>query len=252
MTSLSVNILAPKQKYKRGYLVAILIAIEENQTAIWKVFSSVIKPEKTISLIGYRNDAKALYNYHEAIIDSIRSTFKEGVRSIILVSPPKTNFSNKFLEHINNHHAWLSQGQNRVLVSQILGSALTMPQLMKLVKDPDFKKIIAQTTSEETENLIGLLEKTLNKSSVENLVLYSFNEIEDQILSSWLTGKPKPEYLLLTDVYLDNNRRKNRLHRLIQIAANRKIKTRIIKAESQAGKRLMQLGGFVCIQSIEQ
>jgi stalled ribosome rescue protein Dom34 len=82
-------------------------------------------------------------------------------------------------------------------------------------------------------------------------VLFSLEEAEYLILGPQKTDRPKPEYLLLTDNYLADNREKNRLHRLMQIAANRKVKTRIVNAESPAGVRLTQLGGIVCIAQLE-
>jgi len=60
-------------------------------------------------------------------------------------------------------------------------------------------------------------------------------------------GEPEPDYLLLTDMYLAKTRQKNRLHRLMQIAANRNVKTRIVNGESPAGKRITQLGGLICL-----
>ncbi len=71
------------------------------------------------------------------------------------------------------------------------------------------------------------------------------------ILNQQNTTRPKPEYLLVTDKYLSDNREKNRLHRLMQIAKNRKVKTRIVNVESPAGLRLTQLGGIVCIAKPE-
>ncbi len=100
---------------------------------------------------------------------------------------------------------------------------------------------------QETENLVELLEKSLNATGAQPMVLYSIEEIEDKILGSWLPGKPKPELLMLTDTYLSGSRQKNRIQRLIQIAQNRQVKSRVVKADSQAGKRLSQLGGMVCI-----
>lgn len=243
--------LTPKRGYKRGYAVALLVGLEENQAAIWKVFSNVIKPEKTIILNGFRVDSKAVYNFHEQIINALRPMLKEGVRSIILASSSRINYSEKFFDHIKNHHGWLYQSQNRAAFSQIVGSALTISQVTELAKNPEFKKNISITTMEETENIIDLLEKTLNAPNSENLVLYSIDEIENQVLCSWLPGKPKPDYMLITDRFLSSFRQKNRLQRIIQIASNRKIKTRIIKADSPSGKRLNQLGGFVCLQIIE-
>ncbi len=246
-----MNILAPKQGYRRGYPVAILVGLEENQAVLWKVFSNVVKPEKTIELNGYRNDSKLLYNFHESIINAIRPAMKEGVKGVVLASPQRTSYSDKLLDHIKNHHNWLIQGPNKAVFSQLNGSATSIPQVTLLTRNPEFKEIITQTTTEENENFIEILEKLLNLVSVEPLVLYSLEDIENQIFGPWLPSKPKPEYLLLTDIYLSGNRQKNRIQRLTQISINRQVKTRIVKADSPAGKRLMQLGGIVCLQRKE-
>jgi stalled ribosome rescue protein Dom34 len=111
--------------------------------------------------------------------------------------------------------------------------------------------MISETTSEETETLIDLLEKRLNAPNQDALVLYSIKEIEDLIFGPWKPSKPKPEYLILTDKYLSDSREKNRLHRLMQIAANRNVKTRIVNNKSPAGLRLAQLGGIILLATPE-
>jgi stalled ribosome rescue protein Dom34 len=55
----------------------------------------------------------------------------------------------------------------------------------------------------------------------------------------------KTEYLILTDKYLTDTEDKNGIHRLLQISKNRKVKTRIVNAETPAGKRISQFGGIV-------
>ena len=235
--------------YKRGYPVAILIGIENDHAALWQVFSQVAKHQQTIPLNGDRKDSKAVYNFHESIINALRPTLKEGVRSIIIASPSKTNYAQDFLNHIKAHHTWLLQGPNKATFSPITGSASTPPQVAALTKTALFKQLINETTAEETENLLEILEKRLNET--DNLVLFSLEEAENLILGKQATGKPKPEYLLLTDNYLSSSRQKNRVHRLLQIATNRKVKTRIINAESTAGIRLTQLGGLVCLAKLE-
>jgi stalled ribosome rescue protein Dom34 len=246
-----VNTLTPKKGYKRGYPVAILAGLEETHVALWKVFSKVVKPEKTLTINGTRNNPKALYNFHESIINALRSTLKEGVRSIILASPARTNYAQDFLSHVRQHHAWLTQGPNKASFSEITGTASTPSQVAVLTRTNEFHELISQTTSEETENLLDLLEKRLNTSNRGDAVLFSLEEAEALILSRQKTRKPEAEYLLLTDKYLSDNREKNRLHRLMQIAANRKVKTRVVNAESPAGVRLTQLGGIVCIAKPE-
>jgi len=75
--------LAPRKR-TRGYAVAILIGLEDTAAHLWQVFSKAVKPMTIIRLNGNRSDPKALYNFHESIINALRPTLKEGVRSIIV------------------------------------------------------------------------------------------------------------------------------------------------------------------------
>jgi stalled ribosome rescue protein Dom34 len=238
--------------YRRGYPVAILTGLKEDQAVLWKVFSHVVKPERTLTLSGYRSDPKAVYNFHEAIINALRPALKEGVKSIILVSPPRTGYAADFLRHVKDHHAWLVQGSGKATFAEMTGAANTINEVTVLTRTSEFRRIVGETTIEETENLLELLEKRLNSPSQEPFVLYSFEEIEDKIFGSWVPGKPKPEYLLLTDTYLSGSRQKNRLQKLIQIATNKAVKIRVVNSKTAAGKRLLQLGGFVCILKIDR
>src|SRR5208283_6222355 len=113
------------------------------------------------------------------------------------------------------HHSWLLQGPNKATFSTITGSASSPPQVAALTKTSMFKQLIQETASEETENLLEILEKRLN--TADNLVLFSLQEAENMILGTQVVGKPKPEYLLLTDNYLSSSRQKNRVHTLLQI-----------------------------------
>ncbi len=236
------------KSYRRGYPVAVLVGIEQDHTALWQVFSQVAKHQQTIPLNGDRKDPKTLYRFHESIINALRSTLKEGVRSIIIASPSKTTYTQDFQSHIKAHHTWLLQGENKATFTPITGSASTLPQVSTLTKTPIFKQLIQQTADAETENLLEILEKRLN--TADNLVMFSLQEAENLILSNQPIGKPQPEYLFLTDTYLASSRQKNRLHRLMQIAKNKQVKTRVVNAESNAGKRLMQLGGIVCLAKL--
>ena len=240
-----------KRGYSRGYPVVILAGLEVDRAVLWKVFSNVIKPEKTLSLDGTRNDSKAVYNFHESIVNALRPTLKEGVRSIILASPTRTDYAQRFIDHIRGHYAWLVQGPNKAIFSEATGSAGTQSEVAELSRTPMLRRLISETTSEETENLIDILEKSLNTSNQNTIVLYSLKETEDLILGPRKPGKPKPEYLILTDKYLSDSCEKNRIHRLMQIATTRNVKTRIVDAKSKAGLRLTQLGGKVCFARLE-
>jgi stalled ribosome rescue protein Dom34 len=236
--------MSPKS-YRRGYPVASLAGIESDHSALWQIFSQVAKHQQNIPLNGARNDPKAVYSFHEAIVNALRITLKEGIRSIIVASPPRTSYAQDFLNHIKAHHSWLFQSANKAVFSAITGSASTPQQVAAIAKTSTFKELISETTSQETENLLEILEKRLN--SPENLVLFSLPEAEHFILDTQTEGKPKPEYLMLTDEYLSNSRQKYRVNKLMQIAANKGVKTRVISAESTAGKRVTQLGGLICL-----
>lgn len=239
-----------KKRYKRGYPVAILIGLEEDTAVLWKIFSEIAKPENTIYINGKRNNPQTLYNFHESIINALRPTLKEGVKSIIIASSARTNHAQELINHVSEHHRWLTQGPNKAAFSTITGSASTPPQIAKLTRTSIFLQLVNETTAEETENLIKILEKRLNASG-KNLVMFSLEEAENLILKRQKRGRPKPEYLLLTNKYLAENCEKNRLHRLMQIAKNKNVKTRIINTESIAGQRLTQLGGLICLAQIE-
>jgi stalled ribosome rescue protein Dom34 len=119
-----------------------------------------------------------------------------------------------------------------------------------LVKSAVFRQVVSETAASEGEGLVELLEKRLSAVGRDAFVVYSLVEIEDLVFGEWLAGKPKPELLLLTDKYLAGCRARGRLQRLMQVAANRGVKTKIVDAESSAGKRVAQLGGLVLLLSV--
>jgi stalled ribosome rescue protein Dom34 len=237
--------MASRSGYKRGFAVAGLIGFDQGVASVWRVYSQVVKLEAIVRLEGVSSDSKALYNFHESLVNSLRAVLKEGVSSIILVSPPRTTYGERFAEHIKGHHAWLTQGASKVTLTEMKGSAVTRSDLAILVRKPDFRKLIQDATFEETENLLELLERRLNSPNKSDVVLYSLEDVENLIVYS--REKIALEYLLLTDEYLRRTRQKGRLNKLMQVAANRKVKTRIVDSNVPAGKRLTQLGGIALI-----
>jgi stalled ribosome rescue protein Dom34 len=232
------------KNYRRGYPVAVLIGVEADHAALWQIYSQVAKPQQTIHLSD-RKDQKALYNFHETVINALRPTFKEGVRSLIIASPPRTSFGQELQSHISGHHQWLLQGTNKATISLTVGSPSSTPQVAALTQKPLFKQLIQENAAEETENLLEILEKRLNAPG--NLVLFSLQEAENLILNVQAPGKSQAEYLLLTNDYLAGSRQKYYVNRLMQIAQKKQVKTRVIDADSNAGMRLTQLGGIVCL-----
>ncbi len=231
----------------RGYAVAVLVGLEENCAVLWRVFSNVVKFEKTVRLAGARGDVRALYGFHESVVDALRPVLREGVRSIVLVSPARSSYGRAFITHVRLHHTWLAQGSGKVVFSELAGSADTLAKVAVLVKDAAFSRVVGEAVVEEAEGLAELFEKRLNVSGGEALVFYSLVEAEGLVYGAWLPGKPRPEFLLLTDAYLAGSHAKSRLQRLMQIAANKGVKVRVVDVESAIGARVAQFGGVVLL-----
>jgi stalled ribosome rescue protein Dom34 len=104
--------------------------------------------------------------------------------------------------------------------------------------------LITETASEEADETIDVLDEYLNNAWDESVILFSLKEIEDRVFNQGRNSDARTEYLLLTDKYLAVNKDKNRIHRLLQISKNTKVKTRIINENTPAGKRITRYGGI--------
>jgi stalled ribosome rescue protein Dom34 len=227
--------------------VAVLVGFEEDHAMLWQVFSRVVKPSVTLKLDGKRSDEKAVYNFYESVIDALKPTLKQGTRSIVVASPPRTTYATDFLEHTKKHHRYLVQSKspNSAHFAELVGSANDRLKVAELVKTKQFKKIIEQTTSNEADRIVSRLEKHLYIEGNNSLVLYSLKEIENAVYDKEKGKTLKTKYLLLTDRYLAESKQKSRVHRLLQIAQNKQVKTRVVNAETGAGNRISQFGGIV-------
>ena len=243
----SVTKVKRKKVYKRGYSVALLVGFEDDHAVLWQVFSHVVKLHLTLELGGRRTDEKVLYNFHEFVVDALRPVLKEGVRSIVVTAPIKTTYAADFLDHVRKHHSYLiqSKGPNRATFAQLVGSADQPHRVAELVKTKEFRKLIAETTSGEVDHIVDALEKHLYSIDSNSVVLFSLKEIEDMIYDRERNNDFRTEYLMLTDKYLADSKDKNRINRLLQISKNRKVRTRIVNAETPAGKRISRFGGVV-------
>jgi stalled ribosome rescue protein Dom34 len=234
-----------KQGYKRGHSVALLVGFEDDHAVLWQVFSHVVKLHLTLEIGGKRTDQRVLYNFHESVVDALRPVLNEGIRSIVVTAPKKTTYAADFLDHVQKHHAYLIQSKrpNRATFAELIGSADQPHRVAELVKTKEFRKLIAETTSEEADHIVNAFEKYLYSTDSKSVVLFSLKEIEDMVYDRERHNN-LTEYLMLTDKYLADSEDKNRIHRLLQISKNRKVKTRIVNAETPAGKRISQFGGI--------
>jgi stalled ribosome rescue protein Dom34 len=238
--------LKKRHSYRRGYPVGVLVGLEEKQAAVWQVFSKVVKPHSIIELNG--NDRKALYNFHESIVDTLRPIVREGVRTVV-VAAPKTNYCTDFLSHLKKHHSWLvrEDGPDSATFGVLIGSASNIQEVSNIVKTKEFHNLLSDATSQDADRIVETLENRLNELGEVATVLYSLEEIEEFINGQSGYENLTPEYVVLTDRYLADAREKSRVNRLLQISKNKNIKTSIVSAETKAGIRISQFGGLICI-----
>lgn len=242
-----------KRGYRRGYSVALLIGLEEDHAVLWQVFSNVAKLHQTVKLEGKRTNGKALYNFHESLVDALRPTLNEGARSVIVTAPAKTAYAADFLNHVQKHHSYLTQTKSmtKAAFAELSGSADQPHNVAELVKTKQFRLLIAETTSGDAENVFDAFEKHIYASSDNRAALFALKEIEDAVYSRETDRDSPTKYLMLTDKYLAESVDKNRIHRLLQISKNKKVRTRIVNAETPAGKRISQFGGLILFTAQE-
>jgi stalled ribosome rescue protein Dom34 len=238
-----------KKRVKRGHSVGILIGFDEETAVFWKIFSEIVRKNIVIKRGRKRKnqDIKQLYHFNEEIVNGLRSFIKEGEKSVLLVSPSKKEYSKEFLSHVNKHHSWLlKKGPNVIALSELVGSAKTIEEVANLVSQEEFKESVDDTSNREVMMILDELDKSINIPGKDTKILYTIKEIEKEIIKKWKPNEVKPNYVILTDEYLDDPRKKNRLHRILQIAKNNDIKTKIVNAESEAGSKVTSFGGLIC------
>jgi len=234
-----------KHRYRRGYPLAVLVGLEERRAVLWRVFSEVVKLDGIVERGGEAEKGE-LYDFHESIVNALRPIIKEGIKSIVIAAPARTDYAKNFLDHIRKHHVWLvREGPNAATFGELIGSASQLHEVHELVRTKEFRDAIGETTSRDAENIAAALEKTLD-SDTGTTVFYSLEEIEDFVDGRQDQSDLRPEHIVLTDKYLADTKVRGRILRLLQISKNKGIKTTIINAETGAGLRLSQLGGLVC------
>jgi len=236
-----------KRRYGRGYPVALLIGFENDHVVLWRIFSRVVKLSRRLEFEGGWAESQALYKFHETIIGALKPVLNEGVRTVVIAAPVRTTYASNFLEHVQKHHRYLIQSKNpnRANFVVLVGSADDHIKVAEMVKNKIFTELISETTSEEADQVINVLEKHLYSTTNSSVVLYTLKEIEDTIYSDQKCREFRMEYLLLSNKYLTDSKQKNRIHRLLQIAKNNNVKTNVVKEGTPAGNRINQFGGIV-------
>ena len=227
----------PKRRLNRGYPLAVLIGLGKREASLWNIYSQSIKPDTAIK----RESTE--YNFYEAIINRIRPSVKQGVKTILVASRDVKDYQ-RFLTHLEKHQKWLVSGYelNRATLKYIEGSAETLEEVVSLVEEAGLKKTVLQASREDLKRVMSVLEKRLGTPEGIDSLLFSLDEIEEAVY-----GDSQAEYLLLTVSFHRQHRR--RCQRLLQIAENKGIKTMIVEDEPPMGSRLTQFGGLICMNN---
>jgi stalled ribosome rescue protein Dom34 len=230
--------------YKQGYPIAVLVGIEERRAILWRIFSEVAKLDSIVERRGEK-ERERTYDFHESIVNALKPSLKEGIRSIVIAAPPRTEWTKDLLAHIRKHDAWLIQGPDAATFGELIGSAGQPHQVHELARTKSFRDVMGKTTSRDAENIAAALEKSLGSNDIGQVVSYSLEEIEDLVYGQQ-QHKLGAAHVVLTDRYFADTKRRGRILRLLQISKNMGIKTTVVNAETKAGLRLSQLGGLVC------
>lgn len=225
----------PGRGYKRGYPLAVLVGLEDGRAVTWNVYSESVKPGKEIK-------REKRYNLYESVVDVLRSRIKRGVKGI-LIATPESDCYIEFMDHIRTHQRWMLKGwdMNIATFEHIPDSAMTIEQVRKLVNSSLFKEKLREVSQGDAQQVLNFLESRLKDKELVETLKFSLKEVEEAVYGS----AERPVYILVTENFLFNH--KKRTYRLLQIAENEKIKTRIIKNNTPVGTRIAQFGGLICI-----
>jgi stalled ribosome rescue protein Dom34 len=242
-----------RKRQQRGHLIAILIGFDDKKIFFWKIYSHSLRAYETIKLPRkWQNlDDKQLYNVLEEVVDLIRKVVRDGLKSILIASPYENGYWNKLTEHISKHHKWLLKGYNRVSFGEIYGTANSLESAKNLVAKEESKQLVTEIISEEIYQLNERLEKIVNSGNSSNSLLYDLNDIEEIVYEGGKKDKKaakKLDMIIVTKNYINNQKDKNRIHRLTQIANNKGIKVKTISIEDPSVDRFNQFGGILAFK----
>jgi len=219
---------------RRGYPVAVLIGLSQDHAALWDVFSESVKPGPTV-------DEASKYALHEAIVNHLRPRFSEGVKTVLVAAENGSQYDG-FMAHVRKHHSWLLKGWelNTVTFIRLEEPASGAEEVRRLVSTPMFKSKLLEASEGDLNQVMGALERRLGSPEGIETVVFSLEDAEATVY-----GETPPEYLLVLEAFQRKHGR--RTMRLLQVAQNRGVKTRVIPSGSSHTLRLSQFGGLVCI-----
>nr|MDO8115001.1 hypothetical protein [Candidatus Sigynarchaeota archaeon] len=240
-----------RNRRRRGYPLALLLGIEKQRAMAWNVYSESIAPAFTERLQqkGSAGTANPQFNYFEAIVAKLKPIFSTGLKTLVIASPRNSTFANDFVAHLRKHHAYLMKegSSQKIHTGTVDGEAKDVQSTLAVVKSDAFRTITASTVDQETTAIIELFDSCINNPSSLVKIGFTIDEII-QLLEALREDdeNPAPEYIIMTDVFYAGHKNDPLFQRVMSIAKNIKIKTRVIQLKTEAGARVAQLGGLVC------
>ncbi len=228
----------PRKRRRRGYPVAVLVGLENKRAIFWNVFSNSVKAGEVKKWVDNE------YNFFEALVDELRPSIKQGVKTVLLASKDKKKYDG-FIGHIEKHQGWMLKGYelNRVSFQYVEGSARDVDAVMELVNASGFSDKIRQAGEGDMRLVMSVLEKRLSSKDGIETLMFSLDEAEDAVY-----GGKDVEYIITSQTFQERHRR--RVQRLFQVAENKGVKTRVLPPDSPHIGRVAQFGGLICLLRI--
>ncbi len=227
-----------RKRKRRGYPVAVLVGLENKRTIFWNVFSNSIKTGAV--KVWVDNE----YNFFEDIVDELRPSIKQGIKTVLLASEDKKKYDG-FIGHIEKHQSWMLKGYelNRVSFQYVKGSARDADAVTELVNASGFSDKIRQAGEGDMKLVMSVLEKRLSSKDGIETLMFSLDEVKDAVY-----GGVAVEYIITSQRFQERHRR--RIQRLFQVAENKGVKMRVWSPDSPHIGRVAQFGGFICLLRI--
>jgi len=228
----------PRKRRRRGYPVAVLVGLENKCSIFWNVFSNSVKAGVVKTWVDNE------YNFFESIVDELRPSIKQGIKTVLLASDDKKKYDG-FIGHIEKHQGWMLKGYelNRVSFQFVEGSAKDADAVMELVNASGFSDKIREAGEGDMKLIMSVLEKRLSSRDGIETVMFSLDEAEDAVY-----GGRAVEYIIASQRFQERHRR--RMQRLFQVVENKGVKTRVLPPNSPYMGRVAQFGGLICLLRI--
>jgi stalled ribosome rescue protein Dom34 len=213
------------------------------------VYSESIRQHASIDRPADSDSSKeaALYNFYNAIIAELKPVLSTGLASLVVARTGADAWlADSFTAHIRKHHAYLVRV---IRMASIAGDAMTANAARALIKTDAFQSVTNDVTNQESDLLVRMLDARLSDGTGRVTVLFSLEEIDRYFRSFSKAGEAAveyPEYVLMTDAFWAAQKNDPRLQRVMDVARNASVKTRVLRSDGEAGTRVAQLGGLVC------